>query len=146
MIRQATTLDLPDMARVTMAAKAHWGYSQAFLDACRDELSPKPADLGPGLVVWDEGGIRGVAHVIQDGDEAHLWLLFIPPDAMGRGIGKALFRWACDHARSQGATRLTLDADPYATEFYRRMGMTQTGEVPSATWPGRMLPLMALKL
>ena len=146
MIRPATLADLPDVARVTMASKAHWGYSQAFLDACRDELSPKPADIGPGLVVWDEDGIQGMAHVTLEDAAAHLWLLFIHPEAIGRGIGTRLFHWTCDHARSNGARRLSLHADPYAVPFYDRMGMAQTGEYPSTTWPGRILPVMSIDL
>ncbi|MBV7407622.1 GNAT family N-acetyltransferase [Maritimibacter sp. DP1N21-5] len=146
MIRLATLDDLPAMANVTMAAKAHWGYDRVFLEACRDELSPKPADLGPGLALWEDEGVQGVVHVVIPGDEAHIFLLFVHPVAMGRGIGRALFDWALATARGGGASRLTLDADPYAEGFYRHLGMTRIGEVPSATWPNRMLPLMAIDL
>lgn len=146
MIRPATPTDLAAMADVTMRSKAHWGYSTAFLDACRDELTPTEADLGPGLAVWDDGRIGGVALVRVPGEAAELFSLFIAPEAMGRGVGSALFDWACDHARQRGARSIGLDADPFAEGFYLRKGMQRVGEVPSETWPDRMLPRMELAL
>ncbi|MBV7377366.1 GNAT family N-acetyltransferase [Maritimibacter dapengensis] len=146
MIRLATSADLAAMADVTMRSKAHWGYSQAFLDACRDELSATEDDLGPNLAVWDDGAIRGVAHVTIGADVAELELLFVDPVAMGRGIGAALFDWACARARACHSTRLGLDADPFAEPFYLRKGMQRVGDAPSATWPDRMLPRMEIAL
>lgn len=146
MIREATAADLPALGDVAMRSKAHWGYSDAFLDACREELSPTEADLGPGLATWDDGTPRAVAHLVPDGAEAELYLLFVAPEAMGQGIGRALFRWAAETARAQGATRLALDADPCAQAFYERMGCRKVADVPSATWPDRLLPRMTLEL
>lgn len=146
MIRLATEADLPEMAEVTMRSKAHWGYDDAFLEACREELTPTRADLGPGLAVWDDGQIGGVALVKDTGETAELYALFIAPEAMGRGVGAALFDWCCDHARRLGATRIALDADPFAEGFYLRKGMQRVGEVPSQTWPDRMLPRLELAL
>lgn len=142
MIREARAEDLSAMADVTMRAKAYWGYSQAFLDACREELTPTEADLGPGLVVWDDGAVRGVALVKDARPIAELFALFIAPEAMGQGIGSSLLNWACDYARSLGANRIGLDADPFAESFYLRNGMQRVGEVPSETWPDRLLPRM----
>ena len=57
-------------------------------------------------------------------DEADLLKLFVEPSALGSGTGKALLVWAIDVAKKLGATRLTIDADPDAAPFYRRMGLT----------------------
>ena len=146
MIRPARAEDLLAIADATMRSKAHWGYSEAFLEACREELTATEADPGPGLMTWDDGSPRAVAHVIPGQPEAELYRLFIAPEAMGQGVGAALFRWAADYARATGAIRLGLDADPYATPFYEKMGCVQVGEVPSQTWPDRMLPRMELIL
>ena len=145
-IRQARAEDLATLGDIAMRSKAHWGYDEDFLDACREELSPTESDLGPGLMTWEDESPRAVAHLVMAGDLAELHLLFVAPEAMGRGIGRDLFGWACDHARAEGATRLGLDADPFATPFYEKMGCVQVGEVPSATWPDRMLPRMEYKL
>lgn len=146
MIRQARRGDLPRLGDIAMRSKAHWGYEADFLAACRDELCPSEKDIGAGLVMWEDTAPRGFAHVTIDGEAAELYLLFIAPEAMGRGIGRTLFGWAQGHARGHGAKVLGLDADPFATDFYLRMGMRQVGEVPSQTWPDRMLPRMEIDL
>ncbi|EAQ14484.1 MULTISPECIES: GNAT family N-acetyltransferase [Maritimibacter] len=146
MIRPARPDDLATLGDVAMRSKAHWGYDADFLEACREELSPTAADLGPGLMTWEDEAPRAVAHVVMAGGVAELYLLFVAPEAMGQGIGRDLFGWACDYARGEGAERLGLDADPYATPFYEKMGCVQVGEVPSATWPDRMLPRMEYQL
>jgi len=43
-------------------------------------------------------------------------------------------------------TRVVLDADPGAEPFYARFGARRTGEVPSGSIEGRMLPRMAFVL
>lgn len=146
MIRPANQTDLSEMADVTMRSKAHWGYDPAFLAACREELTPTVGDLGPGLAVWDEGRIGGVAWVKDTGATAELHALFIAPEAMGRGIGATLFDWCCTYACGLGADLIGLDADPFAEGFYLRKGMQRVGEVASLTWPDRMLPRMELVL
>jgi GNAT superfamily N-acetyltransferase len=45
----------------------------------------------------------------------HLWVL---PDWMGQGIGRALFRHAAERAAARGALSLTIEADPNAEPFY----------------------------
>ena len=62
---------------------------------------------------------------------------------MGRGIGRALFEHAEQHARQHGAKRLWVESDPHAEAFYRHMGMTVFGQQP-APMEGqpRFLPLL----
>lgn len=64
-----------------------------------------------------------------------------------RGLhGRLLLQWAVETARQYGAGRIEIDADPDAAGFYERMGARQTGTVPSASIPGRMLPRLILTL
>ena len=53
---------------------------------------------------------------------------------------------AAKTAREAGATALVIGADPRAAGFYRRMGAVEAGVVPSGSIPGRMLPLLKLRL
>jgi len=81
-----------------------------------------------------------------DGDEAELSKLFVDPLRLQTGVGTVLFNWASETARSLGVRRLTIDADPGAAEFYRRMGARDAGSAPSGSIPGRMLPRLQLGL
>lgn len=147
-IRAAGLADLPALSDLCLSSKAHWGYDADFMDACRDELTLCPADLARARVVLlEEGDLPiGVAQLTLQGDAAELQKLFILPLAIGQGAGRALLDWAIRTARGSGAARLECDADPFAEGFYLRAGFRRAGIVPSATWPGRMLPRMALVL
>ncbi|MFE9576471.1 GNAT family N-acetyltransferase [Nocardia sp. NPDC006044] len=66
----------------------------------------------------------------------------MPPEAIGTGVGTALFRHALDTARRAGFERLVIEADPNAEPFYRAVGASGIGTVESGSIPGPDLPLM----
>jgi len=140
MIEHAHKTDLPAIADLCQRSKAHWGYDAAFLDACRDALSPRREALGPGFVVWRAGSIGAMAQVTVEGENAKLEALFVAPEAMGQGLGRALFHWALEYAAKMGARSLSITSDPFAAPFYERMGARKTGQAPSGSIAGRMLP------
>lgn len=72
--------------------------------------------------------------------------LFVEPDHIGGGVGRRLWQHAVDTARTLDFEQLTLDSDPFAEDFYRRMGAVRVGSVPSGSLPGRVLPQMAYRL
>ena len=90
--------------------------------------------------------VLGVVEIDVEGERAYLEKLFVEPQAMERGVGAALFEWARDAARAQGAGELQIVADPGAVGFYRRMGAASAGTVPSGSVPGRDLPVLTLIL
>jgi len=118
------------------------------MNACRGELSLGPRDLAlthVGLAEVDRT-VVGVVQVKTGAGEAELLKLFVEPEALRRGTGKALFAWAVDIARRAGAHQMTIEADPAAAPFYRRMGARDAGMTPSGSIPGRMLPKLAFAL
>jgi GNAT superfamily N-acetyltransferase len=147
-IRAPTLNELPGLSDLCFRSKGVWGYDKEFLEACRGELSFEPRDLAltPIAVAEVNGKPIGVAQIKIVDDEADLLKLFVEPNALGNGTGKVLFVWATDVAKKLGATRLTIDADPDAAPFYRRMGAYDVGEAPSGSVPGRMLPKLAMNL
>jgi len=89
----------------------------------------------------------GISKVVLEDGVAVLDLLYVAPEAMGRGVGALLFRDAVARARELGGgTVMTIDADPNAEPFYRRHGAVRVGEVPSEVIPGRMLPRLEVNL
>lgn len=136
------------LSALCLRSKAVWGYDEAFLQACRQELSIRPSDLAAGLlqVAEVEGEVAGVVQLTLAKGDAHLDKLFIDPAFLKHGLGRKLIGWAVTRARAAGADRLVIDADPDAAGFYRRMGAVDIGRTPSGSIPGRFLPRLALDL
>ena len=87
-----------------------------------------------------------MTQISVEGDRVWLEKLFVDPGAMGRGIGRALFTWAIDAARERGGRVLVIEADPQAVPFYQRLGAVPAGHAPSASIPGRALPVLHYSL
>jgi predicted N-acetyltransferase YhbS len=66
---------------------------------------------------------------------------------MGTGLGRRLFEHAMRRARGLGARTVTIEADPNAERFYRKMGARRAGEnVYELEGKERALPVMAVEL
>jgi len=79
------------------------------------------------------------------GEDFELEHLFVDPARLGHGIGSRLVRHSCRVARSAGARTLVVQSDPNAAGFYRALGATLIGEIPSSI-PGRMIPYFTYDL
>jgi GNAT superfamily N-acetyltransferase len=138
------------LTELALRSKAHWGYDAAFLAACRDELAVASADIEAGRVVVAEvdGTIAGFSTLVGEPPVAEVEALFVEPERIGAGtgIGRALFLGLRATARSEGFTRLLIEAEPNAAGFYEHLGAKQIGERPSGSIPGRRLPLLELDL
>jgi GNAT superfamily N-acetyltransferase len=147
-IRDARSDDLRALSWCAYSSKAHWGYDEAFMAACVAELTIGPQHLDSHIVRVAERGseLAGFHGVALDGADSELEWLFVAPDAMGHGIGRALLDDACAIARQAGARQLRIESDPFARAFYERCGAVRVGEVASASIPGRVLPLLTLGL
>ncbi len=147
-LRPARPDELAALSDLCLRSKAIWGYDAAFLEACRPSLTLNPEDLTASFVqvAEQEDALAGVAQLLIEGDTAVLDKLFVDPARLRNGAGRLLFQWARDLAHSNGATQLTIDADPGAADFYRRMGAADIGVTPSHVIPGRMIPRLSLRL
>ncbi len=142
----ADIADVAILKSIAIAAKAHWGYPQALLDAWAHseiitaDMILRDAVFGVHIddviVAWYRLRVEYDFAVLED-----LWVL---PAHMGRGLGRQLFQHAVEQAKQLGIPRIELDADPNAQAFYERMGCQKVGETRSE-W-GRMIPHMRLRL
>lgn len=130
------------LSDLALRSKGHWGYDDAFLAACKDELTIPADEIAARRTTVAEVGRTVVGHYTIDGAApvAELGQMFVDPGHIGRGIGRALWAHAVGRARADGITTLTIDADPYAEGFYLAMGAIRTGSVPSGSIAGRVLP------
>jgi GNAT superfamily N-acetyltransferase len=149
-LRAARPDEVAELSALALRSKAHWGYDETFLDACRDELTLTADDLMSGVVVVAEvdGAVVGVSRLTgpdrNGAGEADL--LFVAPEHIGTGVGHALFTRLQADAVARGCTELRIEADPNALAFYEREGAVRVGEVPSASIEGRTLPRLRLDL
>lgn len=164
-LRPARPDEAGALSALARRSKAHWGYSEAFLAACADELTLTAEQCTPGAgrvsvtvaergtdaaeVTAGSGGAAGgrpVGFVALEvtPPEGELLHLFVDPSAIGTGVGHLLLAAATGEARAAGLVALTIDADPHAERFYTGLGAVRTGTVPSGSIPGRVLPRLRL--
>jgi GNAT superfamily N-acetyltransferase len=147
-LRPARLEEADLLTELCLRSKAVWGYDEAFMRACRAELTLRAEHFATSsLQVAVEGDeLIGIAQVVVEGDNADLARLFIEPSALRGGVGGKLFDWAVAEARERGARWMWIEADPDAAPFYRRMGAEDDGVAPSGSIRGRILPRLKLRL
>jgi GNAT superfamily N-acetyltransferase len=147
-IRSAQADELDQLSDLALRSKAVHGYSSEFLQACREELTVTLARLAAETILVAEQSDMplGFVAVAVNRDSADLVDLFVDPDHRGSGVGSRLLDAAVETARSAGAARLEIEADPHAEDWYRKRGAARIGEAPSGSIPGRMLPVLELPL
>ncbi len=143
-----STDELDDLNAMILRSKAYWGYDEAFMRACETELKVTAQLLAQNQFVTAtaNGNIAGMAEVSFESDRADLEKLFVEPDHMRLGVGRLLFEWAILTAKTAGALKIVIEADPDAEPFYRKMGAKRVGMAPSGSIPGRQLPELEFRL
>jgi len=147
-IRRARSDEAEALTELSIRAKRSNGYDDAFMDACRAELTVTTARMQEGEYwVAEREGLCGCACLKSTGDgEGEVHAFFINPTSQRQGVGRRLWSKLVDRAKTHGIKTLRLDADPAAVPFYRAMGFFEIGEVPSGSIKGRVLPRMEAKL
>jgi ribosomal protein S18 acetylase RimI-like enzyme len=139
--------DADALTRIAFAAKSYWGYPERWIEQWQEALTITPEFISDNEVygaVFEEEIAGFYALVARDREVEleHLWVL---PEHIGAGIGRALFDHAVRRAAALGVTTLSIEADPNAEGFYRRMGARRVGEnVYEIEGHRRELPLLIL--
>jgi len=136
-----------------LRSKRSNGYDDAFMAQCRQELTVSAEDLSTQqwwvAVDQSTSTVCGCAGLIGNNESANsgeVHAFFIDPQFKRRGVGRLLWATVRTSAKEQGLTHLILYADPYAVPFYETMGFAITGQAPSGSIPGRLLPQMTIDL
>lgn len=148
-LREARPQEAPLLSALAFRAKAVWGYSHEFMQACRHELTYPASEIARGgfVVAEEAGGIAGFYALAPAADGAvELEALFVAPEKIGRGIGRTLIEDAKARAVRRGARRLVIQGDPNAARFYAAAGGVPSGSRPSGSIPGRALPVFVIAL
>jgi ribosomal protein S18 acetylase RimI-like enzyme len=145
-IHRAPPGDADALTRIAFAAKAHWGYPERWMERWRDALTITPEFIRRNEVhvATVEGEQAGFYALVGEGRRIELEHLWVLPERMGMGLGRALFEHAVRAAASLGAGVVGIEADPNAEGFYRRMGARRVGEIAyEIDGRERVLPLLA---
>jgi len=137
-IRKAAASEAEALSALALEAKAHWGYSREAIDSWREQLriSSENVEAKPTYVGAIDGVIVGFCSLAPSGHAWELDNLWVAPQVMRRGVGRALLDHALEVAFRGGASSVTVDADPNAEWFYLACGAMRCGEVP-APIPGQ---------
>ena len=147
-LRDVQQDELESLSELCLRSKAVWGYDDAFIAACRVELTLQPAEMQSThlQLAAAETVPVGLVQIKVADQDADLLKLFVEPDRLKSGIGRLLLGWAIARAKSLHARTMTIEADPDAVAFYQRMGAHLAGLAPSGSIPGRMLPRLTFDL
>ena len=137
------------LSDLALRSKAHWGYSQEFIAACRHELTFTPEQIIGNTLQFiaaeTEGDLLGFYALEQvSATEFELQALFVEPRHIGSGVGRTLIAHAKCAVAQAGGKVLRIQGDPHAERFYRAAGGMLVGQKESASFPGRFLPMFAI--
>jgi GNAT superfamily N-acetyltransferase len=128
-IKAANPGDAETLTGIALAAKCYWGYPERWMEIWRNALTIKPEFIATHetfLAVID-GRTVGFYALDRKGarlDLLHMWVL---PDWIGRGIGRAMFYHAVNRAKALGFQELEIESDPNAEGFYQNLGARRVG-------------------
>jgi GNAT superfamily N-acetyltransferase len=137
------------LTEIAISAKRHWHYPEAWIQHWLPQLTIS-AEYISATEVWimtNENKL--IAFYALSQNEAgceldHLWVL---PEYIGKGIGKALVEHALERCKVLGTSTLKIDSDPNAQAFYERMGAKKISESSSQLFgEERILPIMEITL
>ena len=90
--------------------------------------------------MWEVRGtgrrLIGFARATSDhAFNATIWDVVVHPSFQGKGLGKALMKFAIKKLRAEDISNITLFADPHVLDFYRGMGfMTDPEGIKVMFW------------
>jgi N-acetylglutamate synthase-like GNAT family acetyltransferase len=148
-LRRAAQSDCAALTDVCFRSKQANGYDDAFMEACRAELTISPETLAQ-KIFWmaeDDGVALGCAALtLVSAQQGEVSMFFVDPKVQGRRVGRMFWTTLFRLAHEQGLSTLELDADLTPVGFYEKQGFVEIGTAASASISGRLLPRMQLNL
>ena len=149
-IRRADPAEADQLTEIAHAAKRHWGYPENWIEKWSADLTITADFIASNevFVAVIDDQIAGCCALVVTANLAEIEHMWIKPEHMGSGVGRALFEHARDRARELQLSELELSADPNAEGFYERMGAKRIGDVPASMngAEARVLPRMRINL
>jgi hypothetical protein len=146
-IRRAVSKDANELSQLAMRSKAYWPYPADYLEKCVEALRIDENYIQNWPVFVGESdqrsfGFFALKNIAGENRLDHLW---IDPPFIKMGFGKSLFHRSVQEAQLLKWNSFRLAADPYALDFYLRLGGHQIGTVQSRIKPDLFLPHIEFK-
>lgn len=135
------------LTKLAHESKRHWGYPENWISHWKDALTITPEYIETNQVFVAEGDehVIGFYALIVSHNRAELDHMWVSPDHLGTGVGKALFVHAMRLAKGQKLSEVEILSDPNAEGFYQKMGAYRTGEsVSQVDGQPRVLPRLTI--
>lgn len=145
--RTANGNDAGTLSAIAILAKAHWGYPSSWLKLWEKSLTVTIEQVQHDTIFLCElqKKIVGFIGISTEGNLAEIEHLWVLPEFMSRGIGRALFKHALQWCRANAIDKLKVVSDPNALGFYQALGGKIVGEEPSIPQP-RVLPVLEFSI
>jgi N-acetylglutamate synthase-like GNAT family acetyltransferase len=147
-IRRALPEEADTLTEIAHAAKRHWKYPESWIQQWQTDLTVSAEFIRTHEVfaATINGAIAGCCALVMTDSLAEVEHMWIRPEQMGNGVGRALFEHVRARAVERGANALELSADPNAEGFYERLGAKRIGEVSAdMDEQARVLPRMRIE-
>jgi GNAT superfamily N-acetyltransferase len=147
-IRRAAQADRTALADCAFRSKRHWGYGDAFMESVREQLTPSVEYVENDAVFLaedDTGRVVGFYGFQYEDERFWLYDMFVVPEAIGTGVGQALWEHALATAAAAGEQTFFIESDPNAAGFYAKLGARLDG-TRIAAGSGRVLPVFRYDL
>lgn len=149
MIRPGTPDDAAALTALARAAKASWGYPDAWLREWEPQLTITREYLTTQTVFVAEtaGGIVGMIGVETGADGPEIGHLWVSSTHQGEGWGRRLVEAAVAVATQRQWPALRILSDPHAVAFYTRLGAVHVANEPApVAGVERTLPVLRLPI
>ena len=147
-VRRAVPDEAARLSEIARAAKAGWGYPQAWLAAweAKMRIAPEYVEHQHVWAAVNDTRVVGFYALEQRDGRWLLEHLWVEPSWQGRGVGRRLFEHALATVRATRPGTVEIEADPHAADFYAHMGAVASGSVaaPMETEPDRRLPVFSV--
>lgn len=146
-IQKATQKDHIVLTEITKKSKAYWDYSEEQLKKWDKELTITEEYIEENevyLATTKEDTDKIIAYYsFYEEDKYTIVLdnLFVLPDYIGKGYGKLLMADLTKRLKNTKIDTITLNSDPNAEIFYKRMGFGTIGYLETDIF-GRFLSIM----
>lgn len=147
-VTKAKPQDHEMLTSIMRKSKAHWDYTKQQLQLWQNELTVSQSEIINHHVyklTFEDKIIGFYSFKKENSTTIKLENLFILPKYIDKGFGKLLLLDCHEKAKQLTFSKIILDADPNAEDFYLSFDFLVIGQKKTSI-PGRFMPIMMKKI